>query len=90
MPEDVKFMQRAIELARHNALEAKAGGPFGCVIVRPLANGINVDKNHNAGAPVGAAGAARPIGRGANRHRPVSPHRFAPREGDERNNLVGL
>ena len=27
-------MKRAIELARHNALEAKAGGPFGCVIVR--------------------------------------------------------
>ena len=26
MPEDVKFMQRAIELARHNALEASCAG----------------------------------------------------------------
>ena len=41
--EDV-FMKRAIELARHNALEAKAGGPFGCVIVRGgeiIAEGAN-------------------------------------------------
>ncbi|MDG2021374.1 MAG: nucleoside deaminase, partial [Phycisphaerales bacterium] len=44
MPDDVKFMHRAIELARHNALEAKAGGPFGCVIVRDgeiIAEGAN-------------------------------------------------
>ena len=41
--EDV-FMKRAIELARHNALEAKAGGPVGCVIVRGgeiIAEGAN-------------------------------------------------
>ncbi|MBC8421721.1 nucleoside deaminase [bacterium] len=29
-----KFMRRAIELARATSLEEKAGGPFGCVIVK--------------------------------------------------------
>jgi guanine deaminase len=29
-----KFMRRAIELARQTSIEEKAGGPFGCVIVK--------------------------------------------------------
>ncbi|MAD20004.1 MAG: tRNA-specific adenosine deaminase [Planctomycetaceae bacterium] len=44
MTDESVFMRRAIEIARHNALEAKAGGPFGCVIVRDgriVAEGAN-------------------------------------------------
>jgi guanine deaminase len=34
MCDNEKYMQRAIELARQTSLEDKAGGPFGCVIVK--------------------------------------------------------
>jgi guanine deaminase len=39
-----RFMQRAIELARRTAIIERAGGPFGCVIVRDgaiIAEGVN-------------------------------------------------
>jgi len=41
---DPRIMRRAIELARHAALERRSGGPFGCVIVRGddvVAEGFN-------------------------------------------------
>ena len=64
MQDDQKFMQRAIELARHNALEVKAGGPFGCVIVRDgeiiaeAANQVLADRDPTAHAEIVAIRAA--------------------------------
>ena len=64
MQEDQKFMRRAIELARHSALEVKAGGPFGCVIVRDgeiiaeAANQVLADRDPTAHAEIVAIRAA--------------------------------
>ncbi|MDP6478725.1 MAG: nucleoside deaminase [Phycisphaerales bacterium] len=44
MEDHHQFMQRAIELARQTAIIERAGGPFGCVIVRGgqiIAEGVN-------------------------------------------------
>jgi guanine deaminase len=44
MTEHVDFIRRAIELAHHNAVVEKVGGPFGCVIVEDgevIAEGVN-------------------------------------------------
>lgn len=44
MTDHHKFMQRAIELAYRTAIVDRAGGPFGCVIVRAgaiIAEGVN-------------------------------------------------
>lgn len=40
---DQEFMMRAVELARHG-MEANAGGPFGCVVVK---DGIIVGEGNN-------------------------------------------
>lgn len=58
------FMARAIELARQTALVERAGGPFGCVIVRDgevIAEGVNrvlVEKDPTCHAEVAAIRAA--------------------------------
>ena len=43
-PQHTQFMQRAIALGRQTAFEDRAGGPFGCVIVKEgqvIAEGVN-------------------------------------------------
>lgn len=69
MPEkELKFMRRAIELARH-ATDSGSGGPFGCVIVKDgviVAEGFNqvrLTKDPTAhGEMVGLRAAAQKLG----------------------------